>query len=86
MALDPELLDLLVCPETREKLTPASTSLVEKLNGAVTAGELKNRAGNAIDRPLQGGLVRPDGKVVYPVWDDIPDLIIDDAIPLDGID
>jgi len=83
MALDKELLELLVCPETREKLTLASTSLVEKLNEGIAARRVRNRAGEPVKHPLDGALIRPDGKCVYPVQDDIPNLLIDEAILLD---
>lgn len=83
MALDPALLDLLVCPESREKLVVASTALVEKVNAAIREGQAKNRAGKALSTPLDGGLVRGDGKVLYAVNDDIPNLLVDEGIPLE---
>lgn len=85
MAIDDSLLDLLVCPETREKLSLAEPALVAKLNQAAAAGRLKNKRGAAVKGPLDGGLVRPDGKVLYPIQDDIPNLLVDDAIALDQL-
>ncbi|MEZ4463306.1 MAG: hypothetical protein R3F60_08635 [bacterium] len=83
--MDEGLLDLLVCPETREKLGLADAELVAKVNAAITAGSLKNRRGAPVKGPIDGGLVRPDRKVLYPVQDDIPNLLVDDAIPLDQL-
>lgn len=85
MALDDVLLDLLVCPETREKLALADAGLVAKLNAAITAGRLKNKRGVVVKGPLEGGLVRPDGKVLYAIQEDIPNLLVDDAISLDQL-
>ncbi|MCB9545695.1 MAG: Trm112 family protein [Myxococcales bacterium] len=85
MAIDEGLLDLLVCPETREKLSLADAELVAKVNAAITAGQLKNRRGAPVKGAIDGGLVRPDRKVLYAVQDDIPNLLVDDAIPLDQL-
>lgn len=82
MPIDQELLDILVCPESREKLTLASDDVVDRVNARVTKGTLRNRAGQPVKTPVDGGLVRPDGKFLYPIQDEIPNLLIDEAIPL----
>lgn len=83
--IDKELLDLLVCPENKTPLEPADDELVGRLNRAIAAGELKNRAGEPLKEPIQGGLVREDGTLLYPVVEDIPVLLVDEAIPLEAI-
>lgn len=83
--IDKELLDLLVCPENHTRLRLADKELLDKVNQAVAAGELKNRAGEPVEAPLKGGLVREDSTLLYPIVDEIPVLLIDEAIPLDQI-
>ncbi len=83
--IDPELLDILVCPETKEALRLADDALLGRVNAAVAAGRLKNRGGQVVERELEQGLVREDGQVLYPVWDDIPVMLLDEAVPLDGL-
>lgn len=85
MAIDKVLLDLLVCPDSREKLTLADAGVVDKLNAAIERGEIKNRAGRKVEARLDAGLVRADNKFLYPVQGDIPNLLIDEAIPLDQL-
>lgn len=80
--INKELLDILVCPELRTPLTVADDELLAALNRAVAAGRLKNRGGERVERPLDGGLVREDREVVYPIQDGIPIMLVDEAIPL----
>jgi uncharacterized protein YbaR (Trm112 family) len=79
-----ELLDVLVCPETREKLSLAAEATLAKVNEDIAAGKVRNRGGRALSERLEAGLARPDGKVLYPVHDGIPNLLPDEAIPLEG--
>ncbi|MCA9538185.1 MAG: hypothetical protein KC620_04825 [Myxococcales bacterium] len=85
MALDKEFIDTLVCPETREKLAIADDELLAKVNAAIRAGKLTNRSGGALASDLGGGLLRADGQVLYPIVDDIPNLLISEAIELDKL-
>ena len=85
MAIDQSLLDLLVCPESREKLVLADAALVTSVNAAIKAGTVKSRAGRLVEAPVDAGLVRSDRRFLYGIREDIPNLLIDDAIPLSGI-
>jgi uncharacterized protein YbaR (Trm112 family) len=85
MTLDAFLLEILVCPETREKVEPADDDMVAKLNAAIDKGALRNRTGGAIDQKIDGALVRADGALAYVVRDDIPVMLVDEAVPLDQL-
>lgn len=80
--IDKELLEILACPETHQPLKEADAALLETVNAKVAAGEATNRGGEAVTEALEGGLVREDGKVVYPIRDRIPVLLIDEGIEL----
>ena len=84
MAIDQELLDVLRCPETHQKVTLAEPELIESLNQQIAAGVLNNRKGDAVDEPIDGGLIREDGQYLYLIRDEIPEMLIDAAIPLEG--
>ena len=56
-----------------------------RANRAIAAGWLKNRAGEALTKAIEGGLVRQDQTMLYPVIDGIPILLVDEAIPLDQL-
>ena len=82
MAVSKELLDILVCPDHRTPLSVADDELLTALNRAVAQQWLKNRGGELVDKALDGALVRDDRKVVYPIIDGIPIMLIDEATPI----
>lgn len=79
---DKSLLDILCCPETRGKLSMAGETTLSSLNSAISAGSVKNIGGERVTEPLTEALVSEDGKRLYPIREDIPVLLTDEAIPL----
>ncbi|HYT59070.1 MAG TPA: Trm112 family protein [Haliangiales bacterium] len=80
--LDPELLKIMCCPETHQPIALAEPLLIEELNRRIAAGQLKNHGGQPVMEKIDGGLVREDGKCLYPIRGNIPIMLIDEAIPL----
>lgn len=80
--VDQELLDILVCPENKTPVKLVDASVLERLNTAIASGNIKNRAGEPVTESIDGGLLRADGQYLYPVRDDIPIMLIDEAIPM----
>lgn len=78
--MNPELLSILRCPETRQTLAVAEAAVVARLNVLAAAGQLRNAAGQAVTAKLDGGLVRADGKALYPVRQNVPVLLVDEAL------
>ena len=83
--IDKELLDILACPENKTPVNLADEALVEEINRRIEKGELRNRGGKPVEKKIDGGLVREDGAYLYPIEDDIPIMLIDEAIPLKDI-
>jgi len=77
-----EVLALLRCPETRQPLTVASPELVAGLEALRAAGNLRDRSGNSYAGSVEGGLVRADGALFFPMRDGIPVLISSEAVAL----
>ncbi len=84
-AIRPQLLAILRCPEDRTRLRLAEHDLIARLNAAVSSGTLRNVAGGALSERLDGGLVREDGRIVYPIVEGIPHLLVDEGIPLEQL-
>jgi uncharacterized protein YbaR (Trm112 family) len=82
MPVSEELLEILVCPETRQPVTVAEAEVIARLNGEVESGSLRNRGGEAVSAAIQEGLIREDGKILYPVEDGIPVMLIEESIEL----
>ena len=82
--IDQALLDILACPETKEAVRLAADSVIEDVNGMIEAGTLVNRGGEKVTEPIDGGLIRADGKYLYPIREEIPIMLLDEAIPLSG--
>jgi uncharacterized protein YbaR (Trm112 family) len=80
--IDSKLLKILCCPETHQELRLADSALIERMNQQITAGALCSRVGKPVSKKIDGGLVRADGKFLYPIRDDIPIMLVDEAIPL----
>jgi len=78
-----ELLEILVCPETRKPVALADGPTIESLNQKIRAGELRNRGGVKVEKELSEGLLREDGKVLYPIDDGIPVMLIEESIELE---
>jgi uncharacterized protein YbaR (Trm112 family) len=83
--IDKELLTILCCPETKQDVNLASDPLIATLNDRIGKGELKNKAGQAVTEKLDGGLLRADKKILYPIREDIPVMLIEEGIPVEGL-
>lgn len=86
MAVDPELLKILACPETKEPVHLAPDTLVDRLNELIDSGSVKNRGGEEVTEKIDAGLVREDKRYLYPIRDDIPIMLIEEAIELPSLD
>lgn len=79
--MDRKLLDLLVCPTSRQPLALLDPAGLAALNAAAAAGTLRRADEATQSAPLREALVTRDRKLVYRVDDGIPVLLAEEAIP-----
>jgi len=84
--IDPNLLDIICCPVTRQPLEPMPASRLARLNASIEERNIKDRARNPVIARLEQALVTEDGKLAYPVEDGIPVLLEERGIALSQID
>ncbi|QIL20157.1 Trm112 family protein [Thermomonas sp. HDW16] len=78
--MDRKLLDILVCPATRQPLALLEAAGLEALNRAIAAGGIKRNDDGVQADALREALVTRDRKTVYRVDDGIPVLLVEDGI------
>lgn len=78
--MDRKLLDILVCPATRQPLALLEPAGLEAFNHAIQTAAVRRGDGSAQTEVLREALVTRDRKTVYRIDDGIPVLLVDDAL------
>jgi len=61
-------------------------AMLWKINTLIENGELLNRSKQKVTEKIDGGLIQKDDrKYLYPIRDEIPILLIDESIALEGV-
>jgi uncharacterized protein YbaR (Trm112 family) len=82
VAVDPELLEILVCPKSHGRLE--LVSLPEAVRVRI-ADKYRENFQDEEPEVVEGLLCR-DSQLVYPIVSDIPIMLIDDALPASVLD
>jgi uncharacterized protein YbaR (Trm112 family) len=77
--MDPQLLSLLRCPETKGVLRAATPAELEQINVAIRNSAVRNRNGELISEPLDDCLICDSAGLCYPVRDGLPLMLIGEA-------
>lgn len=81
MAINRKLLEILVCPVTKQPLLALTQTRLDMLNQLVTQGNLHTLDGNKVCHPLQQALVTKNGTTIYRVEGDVPIMLEEQSIP-----
>ena len=80
--MDRKLLDILVCPATRQPLAVLEKAGVDALNRAIAAGSVARADGSPQSDPLREALVTRDRRTAYRIDDGIPVLLAEESLDL----
>jgi len=80
--LDPELLALLVCPETHQDIALATSGEIILLNESIRSGKVRTAGGMDVKQPVEGALIRADRAIAYPIRDGIPVMLVPEGLVL----
>jgi uncharacterized protein YbaR (Trm112 family) len=84
--IDPQLLEILCCPETKQPVSMLEGVPIDRVNAAIAAGKVKTRGGKTVEEKIDAGLLREDRKYLYPIRESIPIMLEDEAIPFEEFD
>lgn len=84
--MDRKLLDLLVCPATRQPLALLDKPGLEALNRAIAAGGVQRIDDTPQTEPVREALITRDRKTIYRVDDGIPVLLIEEGIATTAVE
>jgi uncharacterized protein YbaR (Trm112 family) len=82
--VDKNLIEMLCCPETKQPVALIGKDAVQKINEDIKAGKVVTRGGATVKELIDGGLLREDGKYLYPIREDIPIMLVDEAFVAEG--
>ncbi len=80
MAISKQLLEILCCPVSHVPLKLASKAQLGYVNDQIQSGGVITVDGEPVPAALDAALLTQDGKVLYPIKDDIPVLLYEAGI------
>ena len=78
--LNPELLALLVCPETHQDVVLAMPGELALLNTAIREGQVQTAGGEKAEQPVEAALILVDRAIAYPIRDGIPVMLVPEGL------
>jgi uncharacterized protein YbaR (Trm112 family) len=83
--LHPDLLALLVCPETHQDVALATPDEIARINEAIRQGQVQTVGGTLAVQPVEGALIRSDRAVAYPIRDSIPVMLVPEGLSIPNV-
>lgn len=81
-SIDPSLLAILCCPETKQPVSLLDEQQLGTINHKIEDGQVKNKGGCLVKERLDGALIRSDKNLIYPIREQIPIMLIEEGISL----
>lgn len=86
MPIDRILLDVLVCPVSKQPIFPVEQRMLDMLNHLIEQGKIHSANGEVVDRPFSDALVTRNHSMIYRVENGIPIMLEDQGVPAHQLD
>jgi uncharacterized protein YbaR (Trm112 family) len=83
--LNPDLLALLVCPDTHQDVALATADEIARINEAIQLGKVRTAGGAPVDQPVEAALIRVDRAIGYAIRDGIPVMLVPEGLDLSQV-
>ena len=83
--MNPNLLNIICWPVTREKLSTATPKQLALINEEIANSTLKKLDGSIAEKPQSKALINATKTLLYPIEEAIPILLENEAIEVKGI-
>ncbi len=85
MSIHRKLLEILVCPITKQPVSILDQAHLDKVNQLIAQGKLHTLNGTKLTTPLQQALITQNRNTLYPVNENIPVMLEQQSIPCEQI-
>jgi uncharacterized protein YbaR (Trm112 family) len=86
MPVSERLIEIIICPRTKQNLKNLSPERVASLNQQIEQGRVKFYDQSTVGDKLDEALITEDEKVIYRVDEGIPVLMVDKGIPTEQLE
>ena len=85
MTVNRKLLEILVCPVSKQPVFVLDQARLDKVNRLIEQGRVHTLDGSRLDTPLEQALITQNGGTLYQVRDNIPVMLEAQSIPCEQI-
>ena len=82
MSINPQLLEILVCPVTKLPVSMLDSNRLEKLNRLIRDKKVANMGGEQISEEYEEALITNNNNTIYQIKNGIPIMLEDQAIDI----
>ncbi len=75
MTIDRKLLEMLVCPISKQPVVLLNAAQLQRINELIAQGALHTIGGDAVTEPLRQAVITQNFTTIYRIDDDIPVMI-----------
>ena len=83
--MNPNLLNIICCPVTREKLSIATSKQLDFINAEIANSNLRKLDGSIAEKTQSKALINAAKTLLYPIEEGIPILLESEAIEIKGM-